>query len=87
MTQRVQKWLSAGKYLAVDGLQIYYQEAGSGPADPNSGRHMAERYQQELPQSAVYLLSEQIGHWPQLETPGEVVKNLQAFWQECTRAG
>lgn len=48
---------------------------------------MAERNRQELPQSPVYLLSEQIGHWPQLEAPEEVVKILQAFWQECTRAG
>ncbi|GAB4424314.1 MAG: alpha/beta hydrolase [Turneriella sp.] len=50
-----------------------------GPADPNSGRHMAERYRQELPQSPVYLLSDNIGHWPQLEAPGEVVDLIGQF--------
>ncbi len=50
-----------------------------GPADPNSGGHMAQRYQQELPNSPVQLLSENIGHWPQLEAPGEVMAALGSF--------
>lgn len=52
-----------------------------GPADPNSGTHMAERYRQFLPRSPVYLLSEQIGHWPQLEAPEEVLEQLRKFWR------
>ncbi|AFM11657.1 alpha/beta fold hydrolase [Turneriella parva] len=52
-----------------------------GPADPNSGRHMAERYRQHLPQSPVYFLSDTIGHWPQLEAPEEVLQQLGEFWR------
>jgi pimeloyl-ACP methyl ester carboxylesterase len=31
MTQRVQEWLNDGKYLEVDGLQIFYHIHGQGP--------------------------------------------------------
>jgi pimeloyl-ACP methyl ester carboxylesterase len=53
-----------------------------GPADPNSGAHMAHRFAEVLPESRVYLLSEKIGHWPQIEAPGEV---LQAYEDFITR--
>lgn len=52
----------------------------NGPADPNSGIHMARRYEQLIPQPRVILLSEQIGHWPQLEAPQEVLTALYKFW-------
>ncbi len=50
-----------------------------GPADPNSGRHMAHRFSEVLPQSPVFLLNETIGHWPQIEAPGEVLKAYEDF--------
>jgi len=38
-----------------------------GPFDPNSGLHMAERYSELIKNSQIYLLSNDIGHWPFLE--------------------
>ncbi len=45
----------------------------NGPADPNSGIHMARRYKELIPNPIVFLLDENIGHWPQLEAPQEVL--------------
>lgn len=49
-----------------------------GPADPNSGRHMATRYRQVIPNADVVLLDDDIGHWPQIEAPDAVLKHLFA---------
>lgn len=51
-----------------------------GPADPNSGRHMADRYAELVPDPDVVLLGDRIGHWPQLEDPDGVVRALTEFW-------
>ena len=53
-----------------------------GPADPNSGRHMAERYREHLPTSRIEFFSDHIGHWPQLEAPDEVLSAYEAFRDE-----
>jgi pimeloyl-ACP methyl ester carboxylesterase len=50
-----------------------------GPADPNSGRHMAHRFSEVFPLSKVFMLSDNIGHWPQLEAPVEVLKAYAEF--------
>ena len=47
-----------------------------GPIDPNSGAHMARRYAEVIPNADVVMLSDDIGHWPQIEAPDEV---LSAF--------
>jgi len=57
-----------------------------GPADPNSGRLMAERFRQTLPHSQVLLLSKEIGHWPQLEAPREVLSAFRQFQDSIQRA-
>ena len=49
-----------------------------GPADPNSGAHMARRYTEVIPHPDVVLLGERIGHWPQLEAPQEVLEHFLA---------
>ena len=49
-----------------------------GLADPVSGASMAERYRQAVPDPDVLLL-ENIGHYPQLEDPVAVVRELLAF--------
>lgn len=54
-----------------------------GPADPNSGRHMAERYRELIPEAKVHLFAEPIGHWPILEAPQEVVRAFTDFQQAC----
>jgi pimeloyl-ACP methyl ester carboxylesterase len=51
-----------------------------GPADPNSGRHMADRYAELVPDPDVVLLGDRIGHWPQLEDPDGVLRALTEFW-------
>lgn len=38
-----------------------------GPADPNSGLHMAKRYGELIPNPKIYLLPHGIGHWPHIE--------------------
>ena len=49
-----------------------------GADDPVSGRHMARRYLQLVPEPDVVLL-ERTGHYPQLERPGEVLAAYLAF--------
>lgn len=49
----------------------------NGPADPVSGRHMAERYRELIPNPDVVLL-DGIGHYPQLEAPERV---LDAYFE------
>jgi pimeloyl-ACP methyl ester carboxylesterase len=49
----------------------------NGPEDPVSGRHMAERYRELIPNPDVVLL-EGIGHYPQLEAPERVL----AAWRD-----
>jgi pimeloyl-ACP methyl ester carboxylesterase len=49
----------------------------NGPADPNSGMHMAEKYKELIPNADVRLLDKEIGHWPQIEDTENV---LLAFY-------
>ncbi len=41
----------------------------NGPADPNSGAHMAARYRQLVPRADVVELDRGVGHWPLFEAP------------------
>ncbi|PJZ80324.1 alpha/beta fold hydrolase [Leptospira meyeri] len=50
-----------------------------GPADPNSGINMSERFSKVFPSRPIYFLSEKIGHWPQIESPEEVVSTYNQF--------
>jgi pimeloyl-ACP methyl ester carboxylesterase len=47
-----------------------------GPADPNSGRHMADRYRELIADPDVVVLDDDIGHWPQIEAPEAVLAHL-----------
>jgi pimeloyl-ACP methyl ester carboxylesterase len=67
------RWISAMQHTAV--LMCFI----NGPADPNSGIHMAKRYRELIPDPKIYLLSEHIGHWPQIEAPGEVLSAFYSF--------
>jgi pimeloyl-ACP methyl ester carboxylesterase len=49
-----------------------------GPADPNSGRHMAQRYLEVIPDPDVVMLDDNIGHWPQIEAPDAVLEHFLA---------
>ncbi len=58
-----QRWIAAMQGTKIPICFI------NGPADPNSGQHMVDRYKQLIPDANVKLLDENIGHWPQLEAP------------------
>ena len=49
-----------------------------GAVDPISGAHMAARYRELVPDADVVLL-DGIGHYPQMEAPGDVVREVLAF--------
>ena len=53
-----------------------------GPYDPNSGRHLAERYREVIPDADVVLLGDLIGHWPQIEDPAGVLRHFLEFVSE-----
>ena len=50
-----------------------------GPCDPNSGRHMADRYVELISDADVVLLDDLIGHWPQIEDPDAVLSHFLEF--------
>jgi len=49
-----------------------------GGVDPISGAHMVERYRELIPDADTVVLPD-IGHYPQIEAPGEVLKHYLAF--------
>ncbi len=57
----------------------------NGSADPNSGRHMADRLLELAPGIAVERL-DGVGHWPQIEVPERVAAAVQATVRSPTRA-
>lgn len=54
----------------------------NGPADPNSGRHMANRFKELIPKGTLYMLPDAIGHWPQLEAPEETLRYFFLFHEK-----
>lgn len=64
------RWVRAMRETSVPMRLI------NGPADPNSGRHMAERYRQLITNADVVSLDDDIGHWPQIEAPEAVLTHL-----------
>jgi pimeloyl-ACP methyl ester carboxylesterase len=62
-----QRWITAMQQTKIPMCFI------NGPADPNSGMHMAVRYKQLIPDANIKLLDENIGHWPQIEAPGQLI--------------
>ncbi|GGM62048.1 alpha/beta hydrolase [Longimycelium tulufanense] len=67
------RWVRAMRQTSVPMRLI------DGPYDPNSGRHMADRYRQVVPDANVVLLDAKIGHWPQIEDPGNVITHFLEF--------
>jgi len=72
-----ERWVGA---LQHAGIPLRFV---NGPEDPVSGRHMAERYRQLVPNADVVLL-DGIGHYPQLEAPEAV---LAAYLEFAERVG
>ncbi len=67
-----QRWVGALQHSAVPLRFV------NGTDDPVSGRHMAERYRELVPNPDVVLL-EGIGHYPQIEAPAQVLEAFLAF--------
>ncbi len=61
------RWVHAMRTTSVPMRLI------NGPADPNSGRHMAERYREVIPNPDVVMLPDAIAHWPHIEAPDAVL--------------
>jgi len=55
-----------------------------GPVDPNSGRHMAQRYLEVIPNPDVVMLNDTIGHWAPDRGPDAVLKNFLAHVDRVT---
>ena len=55
------------------------------PCDPNSGRHMADRYAELIPEPDIVLLSDDVGHWPQIEDPQAVLTHFLEFIDALAR--
>lgn len=58
-----------------------------GPVDPNSGRHMAQRYLEVIPDPDVVMLDDDIGHWPQIEAPDAVLEHFFVHVGRVTAGG
>lgn len=67
------RWVRAMRETSVPMRLI------DGPCDPNSGRHMADRYRELIPKPDVVLLGDDIGHWPQIEDPQGVLTHFLEF--------
>jgi pimeloyl-ACP methyl ester carboxylesterase len=55
-----------------------------GEVDPISGAHMVERYHQVVPHADTVLLAN-IGHYPQIEAPVQVLKHYLEFRQRIAQ--
>ncbi|WP_299439717.1 alpha/beta hydrolase [uncultured Aquimarina sp.] len=66
------RWREAIQYTDVPKRLI------DGAVDPISGRHMAEFYQEIVPDADVVIL-DAIGHYPQTEAPQEVLDHYTEF--------
>ena len=55
------RWIEAMQTTTIPMCLI------NGPSDPNSGAHMAKRYTELISNPILYILEDNIGHWPFLE--------------------
>jgi pimeloyl-ACP methyl ester carboxylesterase len=72
------RWVRAMRQTSVPMRLI------DGPVDPNSGRHMAQRYLEVIPDPDVVMLDDGIGHWPQIEAPDAVLTHFGAHIDRVT---
>ena len=67
------RWVNAMQNTTIPMCYI------CGQYDPNSGIHMAKRYEELIPNPKVYLMSENIGHWPFLEDQKKILELYLKF--------
>lgn len=73
--QQRQRWVSA---LIASDIPLRLID---GLLDPVSGAHMVNRYRELVPNADVVELSD-VGHYPQLEAPNEVLAAAFDFWRK-----
>jgi pimeloyl-ACP methyl ester carboxylesterase len=73
------RWIAAMQKTAIPMCYI------CGPYDPNSGLHMAKRYEELIPNPKVYLLKEDIGHWAFLEDEAGVLTAYSDFMENHSK--
>lgn len=76
-----QRWISTMQQTTIPMCFI------NGPADPNSGIHMANRYKELIPNANVKMLPAHIGHWPQIEAPELVLEAYGQFVSDYAARG
>lgn len=57
----------------------------NGPADPNSGAHMMQRYRALIPGPDIVSVGEHIGHWPLFEAPAVAAAAIIAHAERAER--
>lgn len=72
------RWVRAMRQTSVPMRLI------DGPSDPNSGRHMAQRYREVITDADVVMLDDDIAHWPQIEAPEAVLTHFLAHIDRVT---
>ncbi|MCX2898503.1 alpha/beta fold hydrolase [Pseudomonas mandelii] len=70
------------RWVAAMQLNEVPMRVIDGEADPISGGHMVERYRQLIPNPDTVLLAD-IGHYPQIEAPAQVLKHYLEFRENC----
>jgi len=51
----------------------------NGPKDPVSGIHMANRFKEVCPKQKLFILDDNVAHYPQLEAPEATMKAFFSF--------
>ncbi len=72
--QRRARWVAAMQSTRIPLRFI------NGSLDPISGAHMAARYRELIPSPDVVALDD-VGHYPQVEAPAEVLAACREFWR------
>lgn len=75
-----QRWLDALKEARCPIGLI------NGSVDPVSGDHMVQRFTELVSEQHFILKLDEIGHYPQLEAPEEVIAGYRAFLTKCMPA-
>lgn len=73
-----ERWLKALQESTVPLKLI------NGAFDPISGKHMANHYKKVIPNPDVVIL-ENIGHYPQIEAPSQVLQHYYAFQERLSQ--
>jgi pimeloyl-ACP methyl ester carboxylesterase len=69
-----ERWVDALHRIDVPFLMI------NGSADPVSGQHLVERFRESVPEQKNIVELAGIGHFPHLEAPAAVLRELSKFY-------